>query len=45
MRVRVTVTFTHHLAGEPRSSMNDRLVGKRDRYDAFFEAIQKALQG
>ena len=42
-RVRVTITFTHHLSGQPRTSINDKIVRTRDRYDAFFEEIKLQL--
>jgi len=44
-RVRVTITFTHHLSGQPRTSINDKIVRTRDRYDAFFEEIKLQLGG
>ena len=44
-RVRVTVTFTHHLSGQPRTSINDKIVRTRDRYDAYFEEIKLQLGG
>jgi hypothetical protein len=43
VRVRLTITFTHHLSGQPRTSMNDSAVGSRERYDDFFNAIHTAL--
>ena len=45
VRVRVTITFTHHKSGQTRTSMNDKIVGSRQRYDAYFEAIEKQLGG
>ena len=42
-RVRVTVTFTHHLSGQPRTSINDKIVRTRDRYDAYFTEIKAQL--
>ena len=43
VRLRIVFTFTHHLAGQSRSSINDKIVGSRSRYDAFFEAVAKQL--
>ena len=43
VRLRLTFTFTHHLASESRTSINDELVGSRARYDAFFSAVEKHL--
>jgi hypothetical protein len=43
VRMRVTITFTHHLSGESRTSINDQIVGRRERYDAFFEAVARQL--
>ena len=42
-RVRVTITFTHHLSGQPRTSINDKIVRTRDRYDAYFTEIAAQL--
>ncbi|MHC4955435.1 MAG: hypothetical protein ACYTGZ_16405 [Planctomycetota bacterium] len=43
VRVRVVITFTHHKSGESRTSINDRIVGSREKYDAFFKEIQAQL--
>jgi len=43
VRLRVTITFTHHLSGESRTSINDQIVGRRERYDALFEAVAAQL--
>lgn len=43
VRLRLTVTATHHRAGQSRSSMNDRIIGSRDVYDEFFEAVSAQL--
>jgi hypothetical protein len=43
VRVRVTIIFTHHLSGESRTSINDKIVGSREKYDAFFEALSRQL--
>ena len=43
VRLRVSITFTHHLSGEPRTSMNDKIVGARAKYDAFFEAVARHI--
>lgn len=43
VRLRLVFTFTHHLSGESRTSMNDKIVGSRDRYDAFFTEVAKQL--
>ena len=45
VRLRVVITFTHHLSGESRTSMNDKIVGSRAKYDAFFEAVSTQLGG
>ena len=45
VRLRLTFTFTHHLASESRTSMNDEIVGSRKRYDEFFLAVHKNLGG
>lgn len=45
VRLRVTITFTYHLSGESRSSMNDNIVGRREKYDAFFSAVARQLGG
>ncbi|MHC4939348.1 MAG: hypothetical protein ACYTHK_10295 [Planctomycetota bacterium] len=45
VRVRVTITFTHHLSGQTRTSMNDKIVGSREKYDDYFTAISKQLGG
>jgi len=45
VRLRVTITFTHHLSGQSRTSMNDEIVGSRAKYDAYFEAVARHLGG
>jgi len=43
VRVRVSIVFTHHPAGGSRTSINDEIVGRAGRYDAFFVAIARQL--
>ncbi len=43
VRVRVVITFTHHISGQTRTSMNDKIVGSREKYDAYFQAVSKQL--
>ena len=43
VRLRVSITFTHHPAGGSRTSINDEVVGRPDRYDAYFLAVARLL--
>jgi len=44
VRLRLVFTHTYHLSGQSRSSLNDKIVGSRKRYDEFFTAVQKELE-
>ena len=44
VRLRLVFTHTYHLSGESRSSLNDKVVGSRKRYDEFFTAVEKVLE-
>lgn len=45
VRLRVTLTHTHHRSGESRSSIDDTIVSGRAKYDAFFEEVARQLGG
>jgi len=45
VQLRLVFTFTHHLSGQGRTSINDKIVGSRARYDAYFLAVERHLTG
>ncbi|MEM8882584.1 MAG: hypothetical protein AAGD14_00775 [Planctomycetota bacterium] len=44
-RLRVVITYTYHLSGQSRTSINDKIVGAREKYDAYFKAVRRHLNG